>query len=192
MATDPRLKGRLQDDELQEVVQELSQEETGVPLEDARAALRELDLPADRLEEAVEKVRARKAQAAYEAHTKKRKVVAIASAVALVLATVVGITAYSHNQEEARARITATSPTLSEETGKLKLSVKLMDAPKGSAVPMTCAWRTPEGTLLHENSWKTKSIDHDAWETHCVLNTVPDHVQVEMRAYDRVVAKSSK
>ena len=82
--------------------------------------------------------------------------------------------------------------TLVEESGQLKLSTKLMNPPKGDALPMSCAWRAPDGTLLHENAWQTKPITHDAWETHCVFQKAPEHVKVEMKASDRVIAESSR
>lgn len=90
------------------------------------------------------------------------------------------------------AQISATDPVLSEERGQLRLSVKLMRAPNGETVPMTCAWRSAEGALLHENAWQTKPVSHDAWETHCVLQNAPEHVRVAMKAYGKVVAESSR
>jgi hypothetical protein len=190
----PAPQKKLSDDELSDVVEEVArqQNEAGIPLETASEALHELDMPTDRLEEAVANVRMqRKLQAQAKAITKRRLSLALAGA-AIALMTIVGVVGYAQRQTTMHAQITASQSALTEESGQLKLTTKLMDAPKGDAVNMSCTWRTPEGTLLHENVWETKPVTHDAWETHCVLRETPTHVRVEMRAFDRVVAESSR
>jgi hypothetical protein len=185
---------QLSEQEFEDVVEQIAteQNQSGVPLEDARAALRELDLPADRLEDAVEKVRAKRSETQARQHTKKRKLQVAATAIASALAVTIAAVSYSHNRTALAERTTAQDAVLSEEPGQLKLSAKLMNAPKDQPAPMTCAWTTPEGKLLHENAWQTKPVNHDAWETHCVLKEAPPHVNVEMRAYGKTVAKTSR
>lgn len=187
---------RLSNEEFEEVVEEIARKqsdaERGVSVDEARSALQELDLPASKLDEATELIRARRAQEARVAQKKRRVLLAVASAVALVLAVGTAIGVSAHSRSTKVSAMTASETTLTEESGQLRLSTKLMAAPKGESVPMTCAWRSPEGTLIHENAWKTKPISHDAWETHCVLQKAPPHVKVEMRAFDRVVAESSR
>jgi hypothetical protein len=189
-------KQRLTDDEFEDVVEELAKEEagaeTGVSHDQAREALRELDLPADRLEDVAAKVRLRREAEALEKSKKRRTLLVAAGVLAALLAVGVGVGAWSRAQAAKVARITAVDPVLREEAGQLRLSAKLLSAPSGESVPMTCTWSGAGGALLHENAWQTKPVSHDAWETHCVLPTPPAHVKVVMKAHGRVVAESSR
>jgi hypothetical protein len=187
---------RLTDEELEDVVEELAKEEaaagSGLSFEQAREALRELDLPADKLVETAAKVRERREAAALEKSKKTRRLLAFASALAALVAVVAGLGLRSRAQAGSVAAITATQPVLTEDGGQLRMSAKLMNAPKGDSVPMTCSWTGEGGTLLHENAWQTKPVSHDAWETHCVLPKAVEHVKVAMKAHGRVVAESSR
>jgi hypothetical protein len=187
---------RLTDEELQDVVEEIAKDEahagTGVSFDQAREALRELDLPAEKLDDAALKVRQRREAEALEKREKKRMLLAGAAVLAVLVSAGVGVTRWKSAEAGKIAAMTATDPVLTEEPGQLRLSAKLMSAPKGESVPMTCAWTGADGTLLHENAWQTKPISHDAWETHCVLPTPPAHVKVAMKAHGRVVAESSR
>ena len=189
-------KQRLTDEEFEEVVEEIAKEEasagSGVSHDQAREALRELDLPASKLDEAAMKVRQRREAEALQKSQKKRTLLIGAGVLAAVLTTVVGIGVWKQAQAAKVAQITATNPVLTEEAGQLRLSATLMSAPTGESVPMTCAWHSADGALLHENAWQTKPVSHDAWETHCVLPNPPDHVKVAMKAHGRVVAESSR
>ena len=187
---------RLTDKEFEDVVEEIAKNEAdagnGVSLDQAREALRELDLPSDKLDDAALKVRQRREADALAQTKKKRALMLGAGVLAALLTAGVGVGMWKQAETGKIARITATDPVLTDEAGQLKLSAKLMSAPKGESVPMTCAWQTADGKLLHENAWKTKPISHDAWETHCVLPKAPEHVRVIMKAHDRVVAESSR
>ena len=187
---------RLTDEEFEEVVEEIAKDEmragSGVSLDHAREALRELDLPADKLDDATSKVRQRREDEALKKSKKKRTLLLGGSLVAVLLATSVGIGVWMQARANDLARITAGDPVLSEEAGQLRLSAKLMRAPKGESVPMACTWSGADGALLHENAWQTKPVSHDAWETHCVFQNAPEHVKVEMKAHGRVVAESSR
>lgn len=187
---------RLSDEELEEVVEEIAKDEAregaGVSRSQAREVLRELDLPAEKLDEAAVKVRERREAQALEKSRKKRALLLGVGVVALVLSAGVGVGLWTQASAAKVARITAAEPVLSEEAGQLRLSAKLMSAPSGESVPMSCTWRSPEGALLQENAWQTKPVSHDAWETHCVLKSAPVHVKVAMTAHGRVVAESSR
>ena len=187
---------RLTDEEFEEVVEEIAKDEAGagygVSLDQAREALRELDLPADKLDDVAVKVRLRREAAALEKSKKKRTLLVGAGVLAVLLTAGVGIGLWQHEHAGKVARITAADPVLSVEAGQLRLSAKLMSAPNGESVPMSCAWRSADGALLHENAWQTKPVSHDAWETHCVFPNPPDHVKVAMTAHGHVVAESSR
>lgn len=187
---------KLSEDEFEDVVEEIAKKQAaaadGVSKDDARKALQELDLPADKLDEATAAVRQRR-EAEAAAKTKRTRLLAIGGVVAaLVVTAVVGVAMMKQAAAGKLARITAQDTTLTEEGGQLRFSTKLMNAPKGDTLPMTCVWRAPDGALLHENAWQTKPITHDAWETHCVFQKAPEHVKVEMKTSDRIVAESSR
>lgn len=194
--TKPPDNQRLTDEEFKEVVEEIAKNEVGagdgVSLDEAREALRELDLPADKLDDAAVRVRHRRKAEAWAASRKKRTLVVVAGVLAALLTAGVGVGLWSRAHAAKVAAITAVDPVLSEEAGQLRLSAKLMSAPKGERVPMTCSWSNAGGALLHENAWQTKAVSHDAWETHCVLSNPPAHVKVAMKIHGRVVAESSR
>lgn len=187
---------RLTDEEFEDVVEEIAKDQaaagTGLSLDQAREALHELDLPADKLDDAAVKVRLRREAEAQEKSKKKRTLLVAAAALAVVLMSGVGIGLWRQAHATKVAAITAANPVLTTEAGQLRLSAKLMSAPNGEAVPMTCTWRGADGALLHENAWQTKPVSHDAWETHCVFPNAPEHVKVAMKAAGRVVAESSR
>ena len=165
---------------------------SGVSLDEARQALRELDLPADKLDDAARKVRERRIAEARAQQTKKRRIMLAVGALAGLLAFWGAVGAWRHSTAVAIAKITAVDATLVDQAGQVQMSAKLMNAPKGDGVPMSCAWRSPDGALLHENVWTTKPVTHDAWETHCVLPKAPPHLKVEMKAHGRTVAETSR
>ncbi len=190
---------RLTDEEFEEVVEEIAKEQVragdGVSVEQAKEALRELDLPADELDAAAVKVRERRAAEALAKNKKKRTLLVGAAVLAAVLTAGAAVGVSMQTKATKVAAITASEPVLRAEPGQpgqLRLSAKLMSAPIGESVPMKCAWTSPEGALLHENAWQTKPVSHDAWETHCVFQNAPEHVKVAMKAHGRVVAESSR
>lgn len=187
---------RLTDEELEDVVEELAKEEAkagaGLSFDQAREALQELDLPADKLVETAAKVRERREAEALAKSKKTRMLLLAAAALAALVLAGVGLGLRTSAQAGRVAAITATQPVLTEEGGQLRMSAKLMSAPKGDSVPMTCSWTGEGGALLHENAWQTKPVSHDAWETHCVLPKAVEHVKVSMKAHGRVVAESSR
>jgi hypothetical protein len=91
-----------------------------------------------------------------------------------------GLTAY-REAKEWRARLSAASGriTLERDGGENLAAVEraaapelwyrviLRPAPLGREVPLACRWIAPSGALAHANSWTTKPIAHDDWETHC-------------------------
>ncbi len=189
-------KQRLTDEEFEEVVEEIAKDEVGardgVSLDQAREALRELDLPADKLDDVAVKVRQRREAEARAKSLKKRTLLVAAGVLATLLTAGVGIGLWSRAQAAKVAAITAVDPVLTEEAGQLRLSAKLMSAPNGESIPMACTWSSTEGAILRENAWQTKPVSHDGWETHCVLSNPPAHVKVAMKAHGRVVAESSR
>ena len=110
---------------------------------------------------------------------------------------------------EWRARLTAPASRITlEQDGGASLStveraaspdvwfrVILHDPPIGKDVPLACRWTDPVGTIAHANSWKTKPITHDDWETHCRYRLGPTAQtglwKVEMSFEGRTLSSAS-
>jgi hypothetical protein len=145
--------------------------------EEARAILRELDLPGELLEEAVRAVRKRTAEA-----RERRKRIALGAAVLLVLAGGLAFV-YVHHRHVAAARAVVTAQGAHVAAGssdaaaatafhragnpEIFFAVTLKDAPAGDALPLTCDWVAPDGAIARQNRWETKAIDRALWPTHC-------------------------
>jgi hypothetical protein len=165
--------------ELDEIVDEMARiqraESETLDKEQAREVLRELDLPADRLEDARAAV-AVKREVARERAARLRFAGAVALAL-ILLAAFVGFRARSRSV--ALERMSVSSATLSADgtrsSGTLSrsarpevtLEVVLLHPPQGAALDVTCDWKGPGGDIQHQNHWKTKDIDTDPWPTHC-------------------------
>ena len=197
MPTEPRAQP-LTRDEFEQVVEEIAHEkvrtEDDVSPSDARAALRELDLPEDQLDEAAAKVRHRREVAAREKTKRRRRLVVVAGSLVALLVVGLAFAGWSRARAGQLAAITAEHPTLTEQQGQLRLTATLMHAPSGESVPMACTWRGAGGVVIAQSAWITKPVTHDSWETHCVLKnpSPPAHVTVEMTAHGRRVAESSR
>jgi hypothetical protein len=50
---------------------------------------------------------------------------------------------------------------------EVALAVVLEHPPQGSALDLSCEWKTADGKVRHTNRWQTKSIDRDLWPTQC-------------------------
>jgi hypothetical protein len=186
--------GNLTTREFEDAVELIASEQNAelIAREDAEAVLRELDMPAARLGAAVATVRERHALEAEAAIKRKaRYKYALIGIAAVIVVTGVGLWTQRGTQAK-RSAVTAIRPMLVDEPGQLKLHATLMGIPQGEVVDVRCTWRAVDGTILHENAYRTKPVSHDAWDTHCTLKNAPDHVKVEMRAFERVLAQAER
>ena len=56
-----------------------------------------------------------------------------------------------------------------ERTGSpdLYYRVTLAAAPLGAELSLTCDWIDPSGRVVHQNRYRTLTIDKPVWPTHC-------------------------
>jgi hypothetical protein len=172
-------------DELPEIVEEaarLAEEDANrVDAPEARRILEELDLPADRLDEARLAVALRRATA--RVRLRRRLVLAAACAVVALTAGVVVLHHNAHEQASAAMTVTessltsqgspVTSPLSRAAAPEVVLTAVLAHAPHDEAADLTCDWTGPSGQLEHQSHWQTKSIDRDVWPTHCKHSFAP-------------------
>jgi hypothetical protein len=168
--------------------------------EQARQVLRELELPADRLEEARAAVMVRRV---HEREQKQRVRLAFAAALlVLALGAVLGWRAHARSQASAAVTTTlaivardlepvASAVPRSSEP-ELTFDAVLAHVPRGAPLDMSCDWLGPSGELRYQNHWQTKEIDKDVWPTHCRRRFGPADPagawSVQMKLGDRVLA----
>ncbi len=166
-------------DELPEIVEETArlEEEDQALLEtkEAKQILRELDLPDTRVDEARKVIAERKVERARQ--TKGRVIGAVIAAVVVVGVAALALRSSTHTEalgqmsvaqaalKLGNAPLPATVPRAASP--EIALDLVLEKAPQGSALPLTCAWSAPDGSLRYQNRWETKSIDRDRWPTRC-------------------------
>jgi hypothetical protein len=166
-------------DELPEIVEEaarLAEEDASrVDAPEARRILEELDLPADRLEEARLAVALRRATA----RVRVRRRLAFAAGCALAALTAGAVALHHHAHEQAALAMTVTESSLTSHGSPITsplsraaapevvLNAVLAHAPRDEAADLTCDWTAPSGQLEHQSHWQTRPIDRDVWPTHC-------------------------
>lgn len=190
--------------ELGEIVEETARiqerEADALEPEQARQVLREVGLPPERLEEAQAAVALKRAQK--RERSTRVKLGALVAALLLVAFAIVGLRA--HTRSEAVASVIGSGVVVSVNgaplTGaaarsalpELELGAVLARAPRGEALELECDWVAPGGDVRHQNHWQTKSIDKDAWPTHCRHRFGPADPSgswsVRMRLGERVLA----
>jgi hypothetical protein len=151
-------------------------------LDETRGVLRELDLPAELLDEALAAIRARNEAS----HGRRRTIARAAGAAIAVLAVAAGLFAWRQHESSKFARTVAASAYVGagpaeaatstfhrSQQPELVFRVTLKDAPLGEKVPLACDWLGPEGRPLHQSSWRTQPIDRDPWPTHCRMQATP-------------------
>lgn len=165
--------------DLGEIVEEtarLEEESQGdIEREQARQILRELDLPASRLEEAEALVSVRREKAKRRAHL--TKVLGVGAAVAVLLGGTWGWRYAVRARADARMTAirsalsvggkTVSSPLLRGAQSDVRLEVVLDHPVQGAQLDLRCDWTGPSGELRDQNRWQTKTIDKDVWTTHC-------------------------
>ena len=191
-------------EEMDEIVGEVARiqrdESDALDKEQAREVLRELDLPAERLDEARAAVAAKR-----RTEHERAKRFGIVAAVAVSILSVAGIVAWSaHARSEVVGQVMASTATISAEGSptpgpilraarpEVRLDVVLAHAPQGQALELACDWNGPGGDVRHQNRFTTKVIDKDVWPTHCRYRIESQDPagewSVTMRQNDRTLA----
>ncbi len=173
------MKPKIDRDELEDIVEEtarLEEEESSrIEPEEARQVLREVGLPAEKLEEAQARVAVRR-EKEVRAKTQRRTIAAVVAAGALLTAGAVYALHARHVALESMAaqsaelhsgNATAEQALRRDSRPELVLDVVLRNPPEGRSIELTCDWKGPSGDLRYQNHWRTKEIDRAIWQTRC-------------------------
>ena len=202
------MQQRLTPEQVSQIVAEverLSQRrQSEIEVEELQQILRELNLPDDLLDEAVMQVYRKQALD----NQKNRNRWIIGGITAVVLGAVGATFFMQKQQQQALARINVYDSRVGfgrndsaslEEIDRRKnpevfYNVTLQDAPLGKQVQLGCNWVDPNREIAHENSWKTKTISKEVWNTHCRYtfkeNVPPGNWLVQMTLDDEVITSN--
>jgi hypothetical protein len=181
---DPALETRLTETQLGQVVAELSrlsqqredEQSRGLDREQVVEVLKELDLPVDLLDEAMEQLRRREALA----KERRRKTWILAVAFTIFLSAMV-LLFIAISQRNAVFGLISAEPgritLVADDGGNLdKVSrngqevvyrVLLRDVPTKEYISLTCKWIDPSGRVFHQNTYETRLTDKTVWPTSC-------------------------
>ncbi len=175
------METRLTQAQLAQVVAEIDklsrQRESELAPDQVREILRELNLPDELLEDAIAQMHRREA---LEKEQRRNKWIAIASAAVAISAIAIGIV-FGQNQRQKIAGVASTEDriSLSKKGGnslsqvnrqinpRIYYQVTLKNAPIGSQLALQCDWVNPNGQIVHQNRFKTRTVETAAWNTNC-------------------------
>ena len=176
------METRLTETQLGQVVAELSRlaqqrqdlQRQGLDREQIIQVLKELDLPVDLLDDAMEQLRRHEA----EAKQRRRRTLLIIAGIAVVILIISGILLFTSHRTAVLGRVAADQPRITrtvDDGGTLNKVVRdgqdvvfhvlLHDAPVGEKLSLSGRWIDPNGRVFHENRWDTKIIDSSSWRT---------------------------
>ncbi len=173
------MRSKVDAQDLPGIVEELTRiqraEEDSLDRQQAQDVLRELDLPAERIDEARAALSLRRAR---ELERSKRiKLAKVVAAALLLGGLALGWRAHSRSQALEQMGVTSAALTIGGASGpaivsraalpKVGFELVLQQPPQGVALDLRCDWRGPAGDLRHQNRWLTKAVDKDVWPTHC-------------------------
>jgi len=186
-------------------VERLSQRrQSEIEVEELQQILRELNLPDDLLDEAVMQVYRKQALD----NQNKRNGRIIGSVMAVVVGAVTVTFFMQQQQQQALERLNVYDSRVGfrrndsaslEEIDRQKnpevfYNVTLQDAPLGKQVELGCNWVDPNREIAHQNSWKTKTISKEVWNTHCRYtfkeSVPPGNWLVQMTLDDEVITSN--
>jgi hypothetical protein len=166
--------------DLGEIVQETARQHAGdeastIDRSDAQQILRELDLPAENIDETHQVVIMRRRELAAR---RRRRLTGGGLLLAGVL-TAGGVAVHTHHRSQAMEQITGAQSALTVQGAgvrgpvvrggapELVFEVTLARAPQDARVALSCEWAGPDGGVRHRNQWSTRPVDHALWPTHC-------------------------
>jgi hypothetical protein len=181
---DPALETRLTETQLGQVVAELSrlsqqredEQSRGLDREQVVEVLKELDLPVDLLDEAMEQLRRREALA--KQRRRKTWILAAGIAVFLLFMALLFITMSRRSADFARISAEPGRITLAADDGgnldkvtrngqEVVYRVLLRDVPTKENISLTCRWFDPGGRVFRQNNFETRLTDKSVWPTSC-------------------------
>lgn len=180
MPPEPKRDLRLTEDDLPDVVEEAAHlaDDRARTLDRKQVAevLAEVDLPADLVDEAHDRVLAKRAEA--RERTRKRWLLGTLGAGSIAFALAVGAWSMERaslvaNLSAQNARITlgdkGPAPTAFRAADRpdVYYAVTLANAPTGQTLDVRCDFRDPSGSVARQITYTTKTIKTPVWETHC-------------------------
>ena len=175
------METRLTQTQLAQVIAEIdklsNQRELELSPDQVREILRELNLPDELLEDAIAQMHRREA---LEKEQRRNRWIAIASTVVVISAIAIGIL-FGQNRQQQNAQVASTEDriSLSKKGGdslsqvnrqinpRVYYQVTLKNAPIGSQLALQCDWTNPNGQIVHQSKYQTRTIDTAVWNTNC-------------------------
>lgn len=177
--------------------------------------LEELSLPVALLDPAMKELERREAEAVEQARYEKalaaqrrRRIWLVGSVIAAVLVLVLVVGSFMQRQRQALAavsvvgqgRITRVTDdggslgTVTRDGSELFYRVTLERVPVAENLSLKCNWIDPNGRVVKQNSWETRTTDKSVWATSC-RSTVGAAAQaglwrVEMLLDGRVLSRT--
>ncbi len=163
--------------------------------------LKELNLPTDLTDEALQQVQYREALA----KQRRQRIWAFAVGGILVALLLISLVTWRSTHNAALQKIQADSgrvtreiesgsntQTITRDGRDVFYRVTLRDVPLGEKLPLSCNWIDPTGKIVTQNRWETRDTNKEIWETHCrcqLGSAAPSgDWKVEMKIGDRVVS----
>lgn len=203
------METRLTQAQLAQVVAEIDklsqQRESELAPDQVREILRELNLPDELLEDAIAQMHRREA---LEKEQRRNKWIAIASTAVVISAIAIGIL-FGQNQQQKIAGVTSTEDriSLSKKGGdslsqvnrqinaRVYYQVTLKNAPIGNQLALQCDWINPNGQIVHQSKYQTRTIETAIWNTNCFYDlgsaSAPGKWEVRMSLDGRAIGSES-
>ncbi|MFP4135288.1 MAG: DUF3859 domain-containing protein [Halothece sp.] len=172
----------LDDETLEKLIFEVDraakEKEKSIDRAEVETILKELNLPPELLDEAMEQVQRKKALEKQQKRNFK-----VGMGVGVIVLGMIGVVTLSfYNRQQALAKIETLRDriTLQQDQGEnldrispknnplVYYRVTLKNAPTGQKLALKCDWIAPNGDIVHQNNYRTNQvIDKPIWETHC-------------------------
>ena len=134
-------------------------------------------MPDELLEDAIAQMHRREA---LEKEQRRNRWIAIASTAVVISAIAIGIL-FGQNRQQQNAQVASTEDriSLSKKGGdslsqvnrqinpRVYYQVTLKNAPIGSQLALQCDWTNPNGQIVHQSKYQTRTIDTAVWNTNC-------------------------
>jgi hypothetical protein len=169
--------------------------------EELARILKELDLPAELIDDAMVQVNRRQSLA----RQRRRNIWIISSVIAIILAAVVITSLFISQRNASLNRILSEQPritrsidnggnlqSISRDGQEVYYRVVLRDVPLDETLSLSCNWFDPAGRVFRQNRWETRPTDKTLWPTSCRCTIGQDaptgNWRVEMSLGDRILS----
>jgi hypothetical protein len=209
---DSAMQTRLTETQLGQVVAEISRlsqqredEQTrGLDRTQVEEVLKELNLPVELLDEAMQQLRQR--EALEKQRRARRRIVVSVVAALLILIAIILFTDYQRSAVFDRISAEPGRITLIADDGgsldkvtrngnEVVYHTVLRDVPAKENLSLECKWLDPTGRVFHENKYETRLTDKSVWPTSCRCQlgsaAPPGTWRVEMSLHGRVISAAT-